>query len=216
MKITAIEPQKHDPNRVSVFIDGAFRLGLALEVAHAAHLHVGDEVGEARLEELARRDRQWQAREAALRLLAVRPRSAAELARRLRMKGYEPEVAASVIERLRELGMIDDAAFANLLVRDRVRLRPQGARRLASELRAKGVDEETAREAIRDGMEYEETDERTLARRAADRWPRRAGEDAGRARRRLNGYLARRGFDGETIREVVDEVLPREDGEAGG
>jgi regulatory protein len=66
------------------------------------------------------------------------------------MKGYEPEIGEEVVARLRELGMIDDAAFAGTLVRDRVRLRPQGARRLASELRAKGVDDETARAAIRD------------------------------------------------------------------
>ena len=208
MRITAIEPQKHDPDRVSVFVDGEFRLGLAMEIAHAAHLRAGDEIGEARLAELERRDRGWQAREAALRLLAVRPRAAVELARRLRMKGYEPEVADEVIGRLRELGMIDDAAFAGTLVRDRVRLRPSGARRLASELRAKGVDEEVAREAIRDTLEGEGTDERELALRAAEKWRMRPGEERDRARRRLQGFLARRGFGGETIREVIDEVLP--------
>ena len=211
MRITALQPQKHDPDRVSVFVDGEFRLGLASEVVLAAGLRVGDEVGEARLGELEGRDRAWQAREAALRLLAVRPRSAAELARRLRMKGYSAEVAEEVIGRLRELGMIDDAAFAGMVARDRVRLRPQGARRLASELRQKGVDEETARAAIRETMEGEETDERALARRAAEKWRPRAGEEPERARRRLHGYLARRGFDGEVIREVLEETLPKDE-----
>ena len=211
MKITALSPQKHDPDRVSVFVDGAFRMGLAAEIAHGARLRVGDVVDEARLAELERRDRSWQAREAALRLLAVRPRSAAELARRLRMKGYGPDVAEEVISRLRELGMIDDAAFAGMLARDRVRLRPQGSRRLASELRQKGVDEETARTAIRETMEGEETDERELARRAAAKWKPRAGEEPDRARRRLHGFLARRGFDGDVIREVLDETLPADD-----
>jgi regulatory protein len=208
MKITALQPQKHDPDRVSVFVDGEFRLGLAAEVALAASLRIGEVVDEARLAELEQRDRTWQAREAALRLLAVRPRSAAELARRLRMKGYGPDVAEEVIARLRELGMIDDAVFAGMLARDRVRLRPQGARKLASELRQKGVDEETARTAIRETLEGEETDERSLARRAAEKWRPRAGEEPDRARRRLHGYLARRGFDGEVIRDILDETLP--------
>jgi regulatory protein len=208
MKITAIEPQKHDPDRVSVFVDGEFRMGVSMEIARAAHLRVGDDVTETRLAEVERRDRGWQAREAALRLLAVRPRAAVELSRRLRMKGYEPEVTDEVIERLRELGMIDDAAFAGTLVRDRVRLRPSGARRLASELRARGVDEGVAREAIRDTLEGEGTDERELALRAAEKWRTRPGEERDRARRRLHGFLARRGFGGETIREVMDEVLP--------
>lgn len=210
MRITSLPPQKHDPDRLSVFVDGEFRMGLAAEIAHAANLRVGDEVNEARLVELETRDRTWQAREAALRLLAVRPRSAVELARRLRMKGYGADVAEEVIGRLRELGMIDDAVFAGMLARDRVRLRPQGSRRLANELRQKGVDEETARTAIRETMESEATDERELARRAAEKWRPRAGEERDRARRRLHGYLARRGFDGDVIREVMDEVLPHD------
>ena len=210
MKITALPPQKHDPDRVSIFVDGAFRMGLSAEVVLAAGLRVGDAVDDARLAELERRDLSWQAREAALRLLAVRPRSAAELARRLRMKGYGPEIGEEVIGRLREMGMIDDAAFAGTLVRDRVRLRPQGSRRLASELRQKGVDDETARAAIRETIEGEATDEHDLARRAAEKWRTRAGEEPERARRRLHGFLARRGFDGETIRDVIDERLPDE------
>jgi regulatory protein len=210
MRITALPPQKHDPDRLSVFVDGEFRMGLSAEVALAGNLRVGQTVDEARLLELERRDRGWQAREAALHLLAVRPRSAAELARRLRMKGYEPEIGEEVIARLRDLGMVDDAAFAGTLVRDRVRLKPQGARRLANELRASGVDDETARAAIHETMAGEQTDERELARRAAEKWRPRAGEEPARARRRLHGYLARRGFDSEVIREVLDEAAPDE------
>lgn len=208
MRITSLAPQKHAPERLSVFVDGEFRMGIAAELAHAANLRVGDAVDESQLAELERRDGAWQAREAALRLLAVRPRSATELTRRLRMKGYGEDVAEKVIDRLRETGMIDDAAFAGMLARDRVRLRPQGSRRMADELRRKGVDEATARAAIRETLEGEETDDRELARRAAAKWKRRAGEEPDRARRRLHGFLARRGFDGETIREVLDETLP--------
>jgi regulatory protein len=210
MKITALPPQKHDPDRVSIFVDGVLRMGLSAEVVLAAGLRVGDAVDDARLADLERRDLSWQAREAALRLLAVRPRSAAELARRLRMKGYGPEIGEEVIGRLREMGMVDDAAFAGMLARDRVRLRPQGSRRLASELRQKGVDDETARAAIHETMEGEATNERELARRAAEKWRPRPDEEPERARRRLHGFLARRGFDDETIREAIDERLPND------
>lgn len=207
MRITRIEPQRHAPERVSVFADGAFRLGAAAEVVLAAGLREGDAVDEAALAALERSDRAWQAREAALRLLAVRPRSAAELARRLRMKGFAPAETEPVLARLAELGMLDDAAFAGMLARDRVRLRPQGRRRMLGELRAKGVDEETARAAVDGVLDAEETDEAALARRAAAKFRPRPGEDAARARRRLHGYLARRGFDGDAIREAVGEAL---------
>jgi hypothetical protein len=57
MKITALPPQKHAPDRLSVFVDGALRMGLSAEIVLAAGLRVGDTVDDARLAELERRDR---------------------------------------------------------------------------------------------------------------------------------------------------------------
>lgn len=207
MRITRIEPQRHAPERVSVFVDGAFRMGAAAELVLSAGVRVGDVVDEAALAALERGDRRWQAREAALRLLAVRPRSAAELARRLRMKGFAAEEVEPVLARLADLGMLDDAQFAGMVARDRVRLRPQGRRRMLGELRAKGVDEATARAAVEGALATEETDETALARRAAAKFRTRPGEEPAKARRRLHGYLARRGFDGDAIRDAIDQVL---------
>jgi len=207
MKITAIQPQKLRADRVNVHVDGEFRLALAAELVLTEHLHVGDEVDEARLEALAAQDGGWKARDAALSLLSHRARTATELKRRLKRKGFEPEMAESTVERMEELGMVDDASFAESFVRDRVRLRPHGRRRLKAELRAKGVDEETARAAIDEVMEREEASETDLARAAAARWHPRAGEEPDRARRRLQGFLARRGFGGDAVRAVLREKL---------
>jgi len=211
MKITAIQPQKLRADRVNLQVDGEFRLALAAELVVTEHLHVGDEIDAARLEALEARDRGWKARDAALSLLSHRARSSAELERRLRRKGFEPEMAESTVERMEALGMVDDASFAESFVRDRVRLRPHGRRRLAQELRAKGVDEDTARDAIEQVMAREEASEIDLARAAAARWKPRPGEEPERARRRLHAFLARRGFGGDVVREVVDEKVPAAD-----
>ena len=207
MKITQISPQARNPERVNVHVDGEYRLALAAELVLAERVRVGDVVDEARLAELEEKDGEWKARDAALQLLAYRPRSRAELARRLARKGYAPEVVDATVERMAELGLVNDAAFAETFVRDRVRLRPHGARRLRQELRVKGVDEETARGAIDEVMELEGASDADLARQAAARWKPRAGEEPERARRRLHGFLARRGFGGDAIRDVLREKL---------
>ena len=207
MKITAIEPQKHHPDRVNVHVDGAFRLALGADVAWGAHLHVGDEVTEEQLAELERQDRLWKAREAALVLLSFRPRSAQELRRRLREKEFPEEVVEECLGGLEGIGMVDDSAFAATFVRDRVRFKPRGVRRLAQELRTKGVDAETAHEAIREVFEDAEVSETELAREAAAKWSRRPGEDRNRARQRFYAFLARRGFGGDAIRAVMDETF---------
>lgn len=207
MRITAIQPQRRHAERVNLHVDGAFRLALAAETVLAAGLRVGDEVDDARLAALEERDQGWKAREAALSLLSVRARSIAELDRRLREKGFDAELVESTLARLREHGMLDDAAFAESFVRDRVRLKPRGRRSMQQELRRKGVDPALAGDAISEVMEGESTSELELARRAAARWRPRAGEDPQSARRRLFGFLARRGFGGDVSRTVLAEKL---------
>lgn len=206
MKITAIEPQRHHLERVNVHVDGAFRLALAQEIVFRAALRVGDSVTEPRLQELEREDLRWKARESALNLLSFRARTAVELRRRLRRKEFPEEVVEDCVTELVEKGLVDDSAFAEVFVRDRVRLRPKGKRRLVQELRAKGVDADTAAEAVGDVMEREEVTDLELARAAASKWSPRPGEDPQRARRRLYGFLARRGFGGDAVRQLMDEM----------
>lgn len=206
MKITAIEPQKHHPERVNVHVDGSYRLALAQEIVFRQGIRTGDTVSEARLRELEDEDQRWKARDASLNLLSYRPRTARELQRRLRRKEFPEEVAERTVEELVDKGIVDDAAFAESFVRDRVRLRPRGRRRLVQELRAKGVDAETAEAAVGEVMEREEVSELELARDAVSKWSPRSGDDAERSRRRLYGFLARRGFGSDTIQVVMRET----------
>jgi regulatory protein len=213
--ITALSPSAEHAARVDVHVDGAFRLTLAADVVFAAGLRVGDDLTPERQAELERQDGAWRAREAALSLLSHRQRTAKELARRLAGKGHDAAVAGEVVERLEDVGLVDDDAFARAFVRDRVRLKPKGRRVLQQELRAKGVSGETARAAIDGVLEAEETDDLALARQAAARWRPRPGEDPRRARARLHGFLARRGFGGDALRAVLAERLADPDGTQG-
>lgn len=206
MKITSIQPQKHHLERVNVHVDGEFRFALAQEVLLRAALRTGDTITEARIRELEAEDQRWKARDAALNLLSFRARSATELRRRLRRKEFPEEVVDACVDELVERGLVDDSAFAEMFVRDRVHFRPKGRRRMVQELRAKGVDAEVADEAVGEVMEREEISELDLAREAVSKWSRRSGEDPQRARRRLYGFLARRGFGGDVVRQVLEEA----------
>ncbi len=207
MKITAIEPQKRHPERVNLHIDGEFRLALAAEIAYATRLRVGEEVSEEHLRELEQQDLGWKAREAALTLLSFRPRTRSELRGRLLRKGFPEEIAEPCVATLVEQGLVRDDSFAEMFVRDRTRLRPKGKRRLVQELRSRGVDPETAHAAIEETWEREGVSEIEIAREAAAKWSPRTGEDPLRARRRLFGYLQRRGFSADAVRQVMEERL---------
>lgn len=173
----------------------------------AANLSEGMLLSPIQLERLRTDGARWSARDAALSLLSYRARSRNELEDRLHRKGFDAGLIASTLDRLEAEGYLDDGSFAASFARDRIRFRPRGRRRLAAELRHKGVDPATAERAIEEAMEEEDVGETDLARTAAERWARRATdterdalcgrgsrEERERARRRFYGYMARRGF----------------------
>lgn len=211
MKIVAIEKVPRARERVRLRLDSGEVVELAAEWVYRAGLRAGKEVAASLLEEAQRRDLEWRARDASLRLLARRPRTVSELRQRLSRKGFPSGVVERCLEELAGKGLLDDGAFAEMFARDRVRLRPRGRRQVLGELRAKGVEAETASAALEQVFAEEEVDELSLARQAARRWRRRSGEDPLRARQRLMAFLARRGFPSEVARRVAEEVLGPEE-----
>ena len=88
------------------------------------------------------------ARQIVLRQLTAAPRSRAQLEQALRRKDCPDDVAAAVLDRMEEVGLVDDAAYAGMLVRSQQAGRGLARRALAQELRRKGVDDETAQAAL--------------------------------------------------------------------
>ncbi len=143
------------------------------------------------------------AREIAIRRLSVRARSRKELAQDLKSRDIPSAAADQVLDRLAEVGLVDDAAFAQEWVDSRGRR--SGAGRLRQELRLKGVAEEHIAEAIGDrGDDADLTNARELAVRKAASMN---GLDRLVRQRRLTAFLGRRGFSSAVIRRVVGEVL---------
>jgi regulatory protein len=148
------------------------------------------------------------ARAIVLRQLTMAPRSRAQLEDKLRQKNCDPEVAREVLDRLTEVGLVDDEAYAAMLVRSQQSGRGLARRALARELSRKGVDRDVADQALEQvGAE----DERDRARRLVDKKLRTMhGLDRQVQTRRLAGMLARKGYSSSmafaVIREALDEL----------
>ncbi|MGJ6960816.1 recombination regulator RecX [Streptosporangium sp. G11] len=156
-------------------------------------------------------DPQAVARGICLRLLTMAPRTRAQLAEALRKREVPQEAADAVLERFSEVGLIDDEAFAAAWVSSRHAGRGLARKALASELRHRGVDEETVKEAV-DQLDPEEEAEtaRRLVRRKLSST--RSLEPAVRTRR-LAGMLARKGYGPGLVFRVIREVLEEEGAE---
>jgi regulatory protein len=193
--ITALSVQKRDKERVNVFLDHQYAFSLNLHVALG--LKCGQHLSQADIERLQQEDEAHRAYHHALRLLGYRPRSRAEVERHLRRKGYAAEAIDVAIERLLDQQYLDDAAFARAWLDNRERFRPRGARAIHYELRQKGVARDIIDEVVTD------LDEEASAWAAVEgkleRW-RTLDQDA--FRKKVMGFLSRRGFRYDTVRTV--------------
>lgn len=166
----------------------AIRPGVAQDEAHA-------DVAQA---EAARAD----VAEASWRLLALRQRSTEELRRALLRKGLPNAAVEAQLLHLQEQGYLDDSAFARSWVAMRQRsATPRGAAVLRAELRQKGIDPVILRLATDTGDEasaaYRAGSKRAVALKMLPH---------PEFRRRLFGFLARRGFEQDAVSAAVDAV----------
>jgi regulatory protein len=140
-------------------------------------------------------------------MLARAPRSARDLRRRLLLKGEpEPDVDAT-IERLTAAGLLNDAAYARAFVRSKVSSQGFSRRRLQLELAKRGVARDVAEAAIIEVLEDEGVDESANLERVARKKLRTLkGMDVETQRRRLSGYLARRGYDVDAVRTLLQTL----------
>jgi regulatory protein len=198
--ITALRFQKRNKDRVNIYLDDRFAFGLA--AIEAAHLKVGQELSDADIAQLQKKDEIERAYERALNFLSYRPRSEAEVRRNLRKKNLEEDVIEVVIERLTRAGLLDDREFARYWVENRLQFKPRGAQALRQELWEKGVPDPIISETI------ESVDENDAARRVAEEGARRMAHLEPRDfRRKLSVYMARRGFSYAVIKPLVEEML---------
>jgi len=145
------------------------------------------------------------ARKILLDALTGQARSRQELADKLAKKDVPEELAESLLDRFTEVGLVDDEAFARSWIASRQPGKGLARRALAHELRRKGVDDETAREAL---DEIDPADEEQAARVLVRKKLRSlARVDDTTATRRLVGMLARKGYGAGTAYAVVRDEL---------
>jgi len=199
-KITAIEPQQKNPQRVSVYLNGEFAFRLTRITA--GWLKVGQELSEEKIVALQAEDTNETTYQKALHFLSYRPRSSAEVRQNLTKRGTPEAVVEETITHLQRAGLVNDQEFARAWVENRNNFRPRSKSALLMELRRKGLSDEVVLPVL-----DVQVDEEALAFEAARKYARRlAGLEWYEFRQKLSGFLGRRGFSYSTLSPVVSKV----------
>ena len=202
MKITKIEVQKKNKNRVNLYLNNAFNCGLSLEVVVKYGLKEGKELNQELLDFLCDSSEKEVAMNKAISYIARYQKTEKEIQEYLLKKGFEDEIIQEVIKKLKEYNFIDDDLFAQNYIK--YKTRSVGKRKLAYELRKKGIKETLIDNNI--DIYSQDSDNVLLV---AEKYLRNKPRDI-KTKQKTYRYLLSRGFISEDIIRALNKIFKEE------
>lgn len=204
-QLTEIQIDEETPSHRILFLDGVYFDSVDAGCIPKLGLRVGLEIDPEVLQKLITADEGMRAKNYALELLSSESYSKNKMIYQLAQKGFRTEAINITLEDLEQLGHIKDENFAKKWVARRQRSKPKGKKMLAHELVNQSIDKTTVDRVLSGIHGTEETEAALqLARKQVKRY-RSLPLDV--AKRRLHGFLHRRGYDYETIQSVIERVV---------
>lgn len=223
-QITDIQAVPELPLHRQLFLDGTPFVVLHAALVENFGLRLGLEIEAEVIEKLIAADEVMRAKNYALRLLreeknneaideagdsrpTVKPKiyTKSGMKQRLAREGFSEKAIETAVEELIDSGHIRDRKYAENWIVRRQKSNPRGKTLLRHELLEKGVDRETAEQVV---AEVETEDEAILALQIAQRRMKQYQRlPVHVAKRRLHGFLARRGFRSEIVHQVLDQIF---------
>ncbi|MCK9504887.1 MAG: RecX family transcriptional regulator [Porticoccaceae bacterium] len=200
-EITSIKVQKHNQQRVSIYLDGEYAFGLSRFVA--TWLSPGQKLTSADIDRLREEDSYEIAFQKALAFINHRPRSVGETRLRLQEKGFSDALVEVTLQRLIEKNWLNDLDFARQWIENRNAFRPRSKRLLAYELRLKGIADNTITQALEN---YADDEDRMAFKAGLKKAQQCSQETRPDFTKKVGGYLSRRGFYHATVRNAIDRL----------
>lgn len=218
-KITEIVPQKKNPRRFNIFLDGQFAFGAGEDLVVEYRLVPEKIIEQSLLEKLLFEAEVGKLMERIYQLFSVRARSEKEVRDYLRNLSFKRKikskeiisdtVADFLIEKLKRKGFINDLEFAKAWTEARRRSKQKGIRAIKLELFQKGIDKEIIEEVTR--VESLESSEEELAKQALKKKMRTwKNLDPQKLRQKAIEFLLRKGFEYEVVKEAIEKIIKKE------
>jgi regulatory protein len=214
MKITSVEPQKKNPKRFNIFLNGQFAFGADEDLVVNRRLVVGKEVEKGDMEKILFEAEVGKLMEKMYGLFGIRQRSEKEVRDYLKRKNFEAkfkgkdEISGFTIDEtvntLKRKGLIDDKAFAIAWVESRKK--KKGLKVIKIELFQKGIDREIIEEVLENQQGGEDTAARAALEKKINSWKSLPKQDQ---KRKAIDFLLRRGFEYSLVKELVSELIGR-------
>lgn len=196
---TALEIQKKNPGRVSLFVDHAYLHGFHREVVEQAGLHVGQTVTAALLEDLLAGEQTASIRSSCYAMLSQRDHTRGELQEKLVQKGFEQDPVHRILQELQEKGYLDNRRYALQFTEEKLARKGWGPEKIRAQLYRKGVEKSYIDEALQQARDPGRLRELMLEAVNKRRSRFRREADEAKRKQQIAGFLLRKGFPSEQV-----------------
>lgn len=208
-KITKIEIQKRNKERVNLFLDGEYAFSLSLELMYKEGLKVNQEVDINILKALAKKESYIRCKESALRIIERNYKTEKEVRDKLKLKGYEEDDIDSSIEFLKNYNFLNDYNYTKAFIKDKINI--QGSQKIKYNLIKKGISKEIVQEQL---SSINKDDEKITALNLAKKKLniiKKSENDEYKISGKLYRFLISKGYGYDVVKEVVKEVMLLDD-----
>ncbi|MBW6410063.1 recombination regulator RecX [Clostridium weizhouense] len=204
-KITKLEFQKRNKERVNVFLDDEYAFSISAELIYKEGIKLKDEVDFEKLKILAYKDQLMKCRETAIRIIEKSHKTEKQVREKLILKGYEEEAIEKAIDFLKQYNYLNDEYYTQLFVKEK--LKSQGSNKIKYSLIQKGISKEIIEEELNNvNIENEKSIAINLAQRKIVTI-KKSENDKYKISNKLYRFLLSKGYGYDIVNEVVKEVI---------
>ena len=203
-KITKIEVQKRNKDRVNVFVDESFAFAISAEILYKEGLKVDQVIDLEKVEKVAREDSFVKCKGSALRMIERSYKTQKEIGDKLFLKGYDKETIERTMEFLKEYKFVNDEAYLNMYIKDKIK--GQGKNKIKYDLMKKGIKDTEVYEAISNIDEEEELETAKILALKKYNIIKKSESDKYKISQKLYRFLISKGYNYDLAQKAIKEI----------
>lgn len=203
MEITAVERNKKNKDRFSIYLDERFAFTISEDDYIGMNLYEKKDLTDEELDYIKNTLNFRDAKNAAVKYLSLKIRTENEVRLKLLEDGYDNDSIEKSIEELKSIGYINNKLYAQKFIFDRIKLKPKSKKMLKFELMNKGIDENIIEEVLDDWN----VDEKVVAEGLVKRKFGKYDMKDEKVRKKIYMFLRHRGYSHEVITIVIGTFI---------
>ncbi len=204
-RISKIELQKKNKNRVNIYVDDEFLFACSAEIIYRYGLKPGESIDISFIKEIIEQDNYIKCKNDALKLLEKSYKTEKQVYDKLFGKGYENKTIEKVVIFLKDYNFINDSKYADMYIKERIGV--EGRNKIRCSLLQKGIDKSIISERLENMDSNTETE--ALVKIAENKYNQlvKRENDKRKLYKKLGDFLIRKGYSFEDVKHVVDKFI---------